>query len=179
MSPPLFEEANRTRAFVVAILRTLATRGVASVLPDLPGQGESLVEGDVPLAQLTEAMTALEDRVRAEGRDSYVVALRAGSLVSAHDRQWWFAPMTNDEFARDSKRIARFSNTRSSDESPQKQIGLNMASTRTLRLSSDPRPADRKVEGIPLWHRSEPTTDPHLAAVLAGDIAGWTATCAR
>ena len=40
---PLFEEANRTRAFAVTICRALAKRGVASVLPDLPGQGESLV----------------------------------------------------------------------------------------------------------------------------------------
>src|SRR6187551_1263766 len=41
---PLFEEANRTRAFMVALLRALAERGVASVLPDLPGTGESLIE---------------------------------------------------------------------------------------------------------------------------------------
>src|SRR3546814_8095624 len=38
---PLFEEANRTRAFAVTMLRALAERGVASVLPDLPGQGRS------------------------------------------------------------------------------------------------------------------------------------------
>src|SRR3546814_21095544 len=37
----LFEEANRTRAFAVPMLRALAERGVASVLPALPGQGES------------------------------------------------------------------------------------------------------------------------------------------
>ncbi len=40
---PLFEEANRTRAFAVTILRALAERGIAGALPDLPGQGESLI----------------------------------------------------------------------------------------------------------------------------------------
>src|SRR3954469_12418228 len=41
---PLFEEANRTRAFIVTILRALAAQGIASALPDLPGTGESLIE---------------------------------------------------------------------------------------------------------------------------------------
>ncbi|MBN9990607.1 hypothetical protein JND45_14830, partial [Listeria monocytogenes] len=40
---PLFEDANRVRGFAVAICRALAARGVATILPDLPGQGESLV----------------------------------------------------------------------------------------------------------------------------------------
>ncbi len=44
VAPPLFEEANRTRAFVVTILRALAERGIASALPDLPGTGESLLD---------------------------------------------------------------------------------------------------------------------------------------
>ena len=34
---------NRTRTFVVTVLRLLAERGIAGALPDLPGQGESLV----------------------------------------------------------------------------------------------------------------------------------------
>ena len=33
---PLFEEANRTRTFVVTVMRMLAKRGIAGVLPDLP-----------------------------------------------------------------------------------------------------------------------------------------------
>ncbi|RYD50253.1 MAG: hypothetical protein EOP60_12200, partial [Sphingomonadales bacterium] len=31
---PLFEEANRTRTFVVTLLRALAERGIAGALPD-------------------------------------------------------------------------------------------------------------------------------------------------
>src|SRR4051812_44244910 len=41
---PLFEEANRTRTFIVSILRMLAGHGIATALPDLPGAGESLTE---------------------------------------------------------------------------------------------------------------------------------------
>ena len=36
---PLFEEANRTRTFAVGLLRRLAERGIAGLLPDVPGQG--------------------------------------------------------------------------------------------------------------------------------------------
>jgi hypothetical protein len=48
---------------------------------------------------------------------------------------------------------------------------------RTVRLDTDPKPADRHVPGIPLWRRAEPDNDPALAALLADDIADWIATC--
>src|SRR3546814_16209394 len=46
---PLFEEANRKRVFDVTMLRALVGRGVARVLPDLPGRGER----PVPLRGMT------------------------------------------------------------------------------------------------------------------------------
>ena len=49
---------------------------------------------------------------------------------------------------------------------------------RVVRLDTDPAVADRKVEGAPLWRRSEPGNDPALAALLADDIADWIARCA-
>jgi hypothetical protein len=48
---------------------------------------------------------------------------------------------------------------------------------RVVRLDSDPREADRKVPGTPLWRRAEPDVDPTLAAVLAQDLADWVRTC--
>jgi hypothetical protein len=48
---------------------------------------------------------------------------------------------------------------------------------RTVRLESDPRPADLKVPGAPLWRRAEPDNDPALAALLADDIAAWVRAC--
>ena len=60
---PLFEEANRTRAFLVAMLRALAGHGIGSILPDLPGTGESVVETrDLRLADLRQAFAALVGR---------------------------------------------------------------------------------------------------------------------
>ena len=49
--------------------------------------------------------------------------------------------------------------------------------SRTVRLESDPRPADARYPGAPLWRRSEPGSDATLSDTLAADIAGWIATC--
>jgi hypothetical protein len=49
---------------------------------------------------------------------------------------------------------------------------------RVVRLSSDPRPADRKIDAAPLWRRSEPGEDPVLGQQLAADIAEWITSCA-
>lgn len=40
--PPLFDEANRMRAQLVLLMRTLRDLGISSVMPDLPGMNESL-----------------------------------------------------------------------------------------------------------------------------------------
>jgi len=77
---PLFEEANRTRALVVAVLRALADRGVASVLPDLPGQGDSPVPTvDARLADWRTAFAAAT--TAAAGDRVYGFAIRGGTLV--------------------------------------------------------------------------------------------------
>ena len=39
--PPLFEEMNRTRALIAAVMRRLAAQGFGCWLPDLGGTGES------------------------------------------------------------------------------------------------------------------------------------------
>lgn len=49
---------------------------------------------------------------------------------------------------------------------------------RTVRLATDPAPADLKLSGMAPWRRAEPTADPALAAQLARDIADWVRTCA-
>jgi hypothetical protein len=48
---------------------------------------------------------------------------------------------------------------------------------RVVRLRGDARPADRHVDGAPLWRRAEPDNDVELAAILADDIAEWITTC--
>ncbi len=40
--PAWFDESNKLRHFTIQTMRTLERRGVASILPDLPGCNESL-----------------------------------------------------------------------------------------------------------------------------------------
>ena len=213
---PLFEEANRTRAFVVAMLRALADRGLASVLPDLPGQGESLVPIEsCSILDIADGIDRASKVDLAAGRPLYGVALRSGALLdklALFTGRWHFAPQDGPSLLRDLKRIrqAALGHERTLDDlwyldgnlpedapDPPVEIAGNLISTdlltaltvyepwraedgshlRTVRLDTDPRPADRHVPGTPLWRRSEPGTDPALAALLADDIADWIAAC--
>jgi hypothetical protein len=109
MALPLFEDANRVRALAAALCRALARRGIATVLPDLPGQGESLL----PLERCTLRTIAagLEDATKADrdaGRRVYGVALRSGALLESFarlDGRWRLAPQDGPNLLRDLKRI--------------------------------------------------------------------------
>ena len=114
VAQPLFEEANRTRAFAVTICRALAKRGVASVLPDLPGQGDSLV----PLETLSNAVDigegfeAAVETQRKQGRRVYSAAIRSGALVDFMADvagAWHFAPQDGQDLLRQLTRIKRAS----------------------------------------------------------------------
>lgn len=96
---PLFEEANRTRAFAASICRALEGLGVGSIVPDLPGQGESLVVTErMRLADLRAAFAA----VPGGGN----VTVRSGALVVGGERPcWMFSPQTGTELLRELKRI--------------------------------------------------------------------------
>lgn len=212
-APALFEEANRTRAFLVAILRALAERGVASVLPDLPGQGESIVPTErATVMQWREAFARVAEQLHGEGREPFVAAIRGGAIVDTLALvagRWHLSPMTGADMLRDLTRAkqaaaredgGRFdpADIRGDADEPPLEIAGNLLSRallrelqgispfsgeetgalRVVRLDGDPRPAERKVTGPPLWRRSEPATDAALVAILADDIADWIARCA-
>ena len=108
---PLFEEANRTRAFAVTICRALAKRGVASVLPDLPGQGESLVALEslsiLDIQWAYDGLIAVPDR---EGRRGYGVGIRSGTLLDALgllSGRWHFAPQDGGDLLRELTRVKK------------------------------------------------------------------------
>ena len=199
---PLFEEANRTRTFAVGLLRRLAERGIGGVLPDLPGQNESLVATErAMLAGWRAAYTAAAGAARA----THSVTIRGGSLVD-HDAtvagRWQLAPAKGEALIRELFRTAQAAgepvdialDAWNDEGGPVTIAGnrigrpllrdLNAAdcvrdgNVRVVRLDTDPAVADRKVEGAPLWRRSEPGDDPALAATLADDIADWIAACA-
>ena len=182
---PLFEEANRTRAFVVTILRALAERGIAGALPDLPGQGDSLVPTDaVRLAHLRDAFAAA---TRHAGGTAYALGIRSGALLDATAMpggRWHLAPSTGAELLRE---LERLRHAGAGDEYGGNPVSATLlgelatagiaADSRTVRLESDARSADRRVAGAPLWRRAEPDNDPALAALLADDIAAWVRAC--
>lgn len=130
--------------------------------------------------------------------------MRGGSLVD-HDAdvisRWQLAPATGEALIRELFRTAQAAGDPVeidlgawSDEGGPVMIAGNRLSrpllrdlktadyvrdglVRVVRLDTDPAVADRKVQGAPLWRRSEPGDDPALADVLAEDIADWIARC--
>lgn len=201
---PLFEEANRTRAFTVSILRELATRGIAGALPDLPGQGESLLPthaATLPTLRqgFAAAAASFDDAV-------FSLAIRSGTLLDAAATltgRYHLSPMTGGDLRRELIR-ARQASARESGEpfdpasidaatEPVELAGNLVAppllrylgdavpvalDTRTVRLESEAKPADHKLAGSPLWRRAEPDNDLDFAIRVADDIAQWIATCA-
>lgn len=202
MALPLFEEANRTRAFAVALLRALAGLGIAGALPDLPGMGESVVE--TARATLDDWRAAFAAAAHSLGRPVHVAALRGGALVTGAAMaasHWQFAPVAGAALVRDLLRarllaapedaaIAPFAEP---DGPPVELLGnlvsrallaalaatepANVPTPRVVRLEGDPGPADLRLPGAPLWRRSEPGNDPALAHALAADLAAWIAPC--
>jgi len=200
---PLFEEANRTRAFAVTILRALADRGIAGILPDLPGQGESLLPThEATLASLSQAFAAA---VSSLGRSAYSLAIRSGTLLDGSAlvvARYHLSPATGSDLRRELIR-ARQASARESGEAfdpasidtatdPVELAGNRIApqllaelatatpattAVRTVRLETEARPADAKIAGSPLWRRAEPDNDADFAARIAADIADWVATC--
>lgn len=175
---PLFEEANRTRAFMVSLLRALGTRGIASLLPDLPGQGESAIPTDqATLPGMRAAFAAVPG--------AYTLAIRSGALLDAGERKgrWHLSPQTGSELLRELTRLREAGGTGNyggNDLSPALLTELEGAETapaRVIRLESDTRPGDLKLDAAPLWRRIEPDTDPALAGRLADDIAAWIRAC--
>ena len=204
LAMPLFEEANRTRAFAATLLRALADHGIASLLPDLPGTGESVIElEDISATDWVEAFSSV-----ASDRPRHVAALRGGCLIAGNVpalSRWYFAPATGEAVIRDlvrTRQIADREAGRAFDaaeldrDGPPIELAGNgiprpllralrdaepdqMPPCRVVRLESDERPAARHVPGPALWRRSEPDNDPALAALLAEDLARWVRQCAK
>jgi hypothetical protein len=190
---PLFEEANRTRQFLVTILRTLAAGGIGSVLPDFPGTGESIVvTSDARLLDQREAYTALAQQL---GRRTYGASIRSGALLdnsAVLAGRWQLSPQTGEDLLRELARTR--ATTRSTPANEAEYVGNTLSremltdlrdatsyaakgALRVVRLESDPRGADIKFPAPPLWRRSEPDNDIELAQTLANDISRWIASC--
>ncbi|HYJ30478.1 MAG TPA: alpha/beta fold hydrolase [Allosphingosinicella sp.] len=188
--PALFEEMNRTRALVTAMMRALAADGFGCWLPDLPGTGES----ERALEEVswddwrTAVSEAADHAAAASGRSPVVAALRGGCLIddaaegAAH---WRLAPALGASLARDMERSgmagvawAGYAPSPSLRAELEAAVPEQEARLRTVRLASDRNEADAKIAGPALWRRSEPGTSAALAAAAAADLSGWAKTCA-
>lgn len=182
--PPLFEELNRTRALLVAVMRGLAADGFLCVLPDLPGTGESERElADCTWADWTDALKTIAEPL---GPDCLTIALRGGALLDhVQAAHWRLAPADGASLARDLARSGLVGGAEGAGYDPAPAliealaaaVPTEVAPLRTARLASDPRPADVKLDGPALWRRSEPATASELAAAITSDISDWSRAC--
>lgn len=199
--PPLFEEANRLRRTLVLTMRALADAGIASLLPDLSGQNESLVATEAATLSLwSEEAAALATReaiaLVASFRGSCLID---GQIAAPH---WRCAPvaggsllkaMLRSRIAADAENGVRSDSAQLLEQaqtaplslagnllSPQMIAELGNAEPcavtplRTVKIGSASEDA---IAGTPLWLRAEPGEDGDMARALAADIADWMQQC--
>ena len=202
--PPLFEEANRLRRTLAGVMRALAREGIASALPDLPGQNDS------PVATLAATLNgwraALAAFVAIQGRPVVVASLRGGALIddAAAAVGWWrLAPVEGASLLRAlyRARIASDREAGQTHDSPAlwamaERDGalaltgnrLSLAMLRELEAAKVAEVAPLRVRtvgggpdalpGAALWLRAEPGADATLEQAIAADLAEWTRQCA-
>jgi hypothetical protein len=182
--PALFEEANRMRRFTVLVMRNLAEHQIGTIVPDLPGCGDSLSNlSDVTFADWQDAVSTLTGNILGS------VAIRGGALLdNAFANRWRLAPETGERLLRDMTRATSFSEGVSSAELDQQarshatRLAGNLMSPElyaTIRAAVPARSAHiTNVDGPKLWRAAEPGDDPKYARLVADDIAGWAKTCA-
>jgi hypothetical protein len=184
--PPLFEEMNRCRALLAAIMRLVAGRGIPCELADLPGTGESLrALKDCAWADWRHAVVRLVSERGPRG----IVSVRAGCLLddAAPDLPVWrLVPVAGASIVRDLERagLAGGATLAGYPIAPNLLAAVKDAApvagahVRTARLRTDAAPADVQLPGPALWRRSEPGASPELAQAAANDILEWIAQCA-
>lgn len=201
LAPALFEEANRLRSFTVALMRALAARGVASALPDLPGQGESIWKTEH--AALDKWRTAIAAATASLGKP-HLFAIRGGTLLDGECQaagRYHFAPVPGGDLVRDLIRSRQIS-AQENDEpfnpedvrppGPPVELAGNILSRwliddlksamprsadRVARPETDARHADLRLTGTALWRRPHPADDHELIHSVASDILHWIEQC--
>lgn len=199
--PPLFEEANRLRRTLMLTMHALADAGIASLLPDLSGQNESLVATENATLSLWREEAAA---VAAREPVALVASFRGSCLIDGHIAapHWRCAPVSGSSLLKAMLRARIASDAENgvrSDSaqllaqaqtaplllagnllSPQMIAELGEAepqavtSLRTVKIGSASEDA---IAGTPLWLRAEPGEDGDMARAMAADIADWMQQC--
>lgn len=180
-------------------MRALSALGTPSLLPDLPGQNDSLIATED--VRFADWRTALAELTAAEDRPLLVASWRGGTLiddVAINAIGWWrMAPiaganivkaMVRTRIAGD-KEAGRQSSAeaiRASATQAPIELAGNFLSAAMLDALEAARPAPvdplRQISppqlgGSALWLRAEPGEDAAMAEAMAADIHAWVATC--
>ena len=179
---------NRCRALVIGMCRLLTDRGIGCWLPDLAGTGESLRALEtVSWPEWLSGVRAASALIESETRQApSIVAIRGGALLDrvTDAPTWRLAPTSGRSLLSDLRRSAIASGSDPAHPagyalSPDLAETLAAADTepspsgRTVRLATDGRPADARIEGVPLWRRPEPGFDAVTAEAIVSDIVAW------
>ncbi|MDZ7588327.1 MAG: hypothetical protein U5J78_03950 [Parasphingorhabdus sp.] len=199
--PPLFEEANRLRRSLLLLMRALLAADIGSVLPDLPGRGESLFpQSDATLALWRNAVGSCAETFGI----SHIAAFRGGALIDSSEAKrhhWRAAPVSGANLLRTMMRTRLAAEKESGStitlaelEAQAAQHVIELAGNhlspdmvaqlrgavpaplpncRTVRLTGDLGDADARIAGTPLWLRAEPGEDSELVSACAKDLVGW------
>jgi hypothetical protein len=188
--PALFEEANRTRRFLVETMRRLDHAGIDSFLPDLPGCNESLQPfAEQSLATWRAAMIAALRHFAA----TEILSLRGGALVAPQGSPGWqLEPAAGKSQLRQllrARTIAARENGREEKLETLLQVGringlelagypCRAALLKELEEAAPPvteallQVRQTQLGGGALWLRSEPSDDAAQSDALAALIAG-------
>ncbi|MEQ1509634.1 MAG: hypothetical protein ABL909_04435 [Sphingopyxis sp.] len=198
--PPLFDEANRMRRTLVMTMCTLSERGHASLLPDLPGQNDSMAPNEEASLDIWRA--ALADIAAREGQPLLIASWRGGALIddaASGGIGWWrMAPLAGSTIVKtlirvriagekEAGRAASTEQIRALAQHGPVELGGNRLSPTMVDALDCAVPAMvaplRTVDvadigGSALWLRAEPGEDRAMAQAMAHNISEWATICA-
>ncbi len=190
--PAWFDESNKLRHFTIQAMRALEKRGLASVMPDLPGCNESLAS--LEHQDLAGWRSCVADAATQLGC-THVLAIRAGANIAPALPGFAFAPLAGKSALRALLRARSISAKEAGREEKSADLlqlgkaeGLDLAGYRLgaymiAQLADAELPAtaplteikQAELGGPALWLRMEPDHDQQqaetLAALIAADIA--------
>lgn len=198
--PPLFDEANRMRRTLVLTMRALRDLGHASLLPDLPGQNDSLADTqEVTLQMWREALAKF---AAAQPGPLLVASWRGAALIDDAAKNaigWWrMVPIAGASIVKtlirvriagekEAGRTVTAEQLRDAAGQSAVELGGNRLSAAMLTQldAAIPAPvsplltrAAGDVAGSALWLRAEPGEDAGMASAMAADISDWAMQCA-
>ena len=190
--PPLFEEMNRCRQAMAGISRLLASHNIASLLPDLPGTGDSALPLEAISWQDWQlSLIALAQQWRA----THALAIRGASLLteSLELPAFHLAPIVSGErIWRDLLRARIIADQEAGHTTARAQIDEAVTRGETVTLAgydlpaplarallgarvAQPandvtlRPDDPSFAGPPVWLQAEPLP----ATLLSEAVVNW------